>query len=539
MLKSLAALLSAVCFLSVAPPALAQIPFQRQAQLPGTSGTFFGQVAVDGTTAVVGASRGTVSGSGLSQQGTATVYKRNGSTWSVAQRLVASDATSDAGFGVAVAVSGNTIAVGAETAAPANAGAIYIFVFDGTSWVQQARLTAEAGSDILFGQQISLQGDTLVAGHEWATTNALQQAGTVYVFQRTGTSWTRTRVNVPSPSTFQNVGASVDLSGSTFCVVSNEAQQKTFVYTGSGSTWTLQQTLPSTANGRPGCRLDGDTLVTAPDGSVHWFTRSGTTWTEQAVVNSTPARVLTAADVAGDTLVASAPEGSSGGAGTPGSVFVFARSGGTWTQTQRLQEGNPAFNDAFGQRVATDGTSLIVGVPTFSYGSLYGRAATGAPGAPTNVQATVNGNTLNMTWSAPASGAAPTNYTLIARASAGGAVLGTAALGNATSFSANAPNGVFVLSLVATNASGTGPESAGVTVTLPSVPAPPGAPRTLAASVVGTTATLTWAAPASGGAVANYVLAAGLTPGFAVPLGVLPLPAAPLSYAIPGIPPGT
>jgi len=60
----------------------------------------------------------------------------------------------------------------------------------------------------------------------------------------------------------------------------------------------------------------------------------------------------------------------------------------------------------------------------------------GAPGAPTNLQAIVSGNNLTMTWSAPATGGAPTSYTLVGRATAGGTVLGTLALGNVTSFTA-------------------------------------------------------------------------------------------------------
>ncbi len=165
-------------------------------------------------------------------------------------------------------------------------------------------------------------------------------------------------------------------------------------------------------------------------------------------------------------------------------------------------------------------------------------AVQSAPGAPTNLQATVNGNNLSLTWGAPASGGVPTSYTLVARATAGGAVLGTLPLGNVTSFAGVGPNGVFVVSLVATNAAGTGPESAAVTVTLPTLPAPPGAPTNLVASVLGNTATFSWTAPSSGGAVSNYLLIAGLTPGFAVPLGSLPLPAS-TTTGIPGIPPGT
>lgn len=161
------------------------------------------------------------------------------------------------------------------------------------------------------------------------------------------------------------------------------------------------------------------------------------------------------------------------------------------------------------------------------------------PGAPTNLQATVNGNNLSLTWNAPSSGGAPSGYSLLARTSPGGPLLVTLPVGNVTSFAAAGPNGVFVLSLVASNAAGAGPESSAISITLPTVPAPPGAPTALVASAFGDTATFTWNPPSSGGAVANYVLFAGLTPGFALPIASLPLPASQAGVVVPGVPPGT
>lgn len=161
------------------------------------------------------------------------------------------------------------------------------------------------------------------------------------------------------------------------------------------------------------------------------------------------------------------------------------------------------------------------------------------PGAPTNLQATVNGNNLSLTWNAPSSGGAPSGYALLARTTPGGPLLVTLPVGNVTSFAAAGPNGVFVLSLVASNAAGAGPESSAISITLPTVPPPPGAPTNLVASAFGDTATFTWNPPSSGGAAANYVLFAGLTPGFALPIASLPLPASQAGVVVPGVPPGT
>ena len=163
---------------------------------------------------------------------------------------------------------------------------------------------------------------------------------------------------------------------------------------------------------------------------------------------------------------------------------------------------------------------------------------TGPPGAPTNVVATASGNNLSLTWGAPATGATPTGYTLLARTVAGAPPVATLPLGTAGSFAATAPNGTFILSLSATNAAGTGPESPGTTVSFPAAVAPPASPTGLGVSVTGSTASFSWTAPASGGAVAGYVLQAGTAPGFTTPFASLPLPASPTSLAVPGVPVG-
>ncbi len=158
----------------------------------------------------------------------------------------------------------------------------------------------------------------------------------------------------------------------------------------------------------------------------------------------------------------------------------------------------------------------------------------GAPGAPGAPVVTGSGNTVTFNWS-PASGS-PTAYTLIARITAGGPIVATIPVGNVTSFSVTAPNGTFVISVQASNAQGTGPESPGTTVTVPIVATLPGAPQNFAVSFSVGTATLTWAPPTSGGAPTGYRVLASLTPGGAsftsVTLGNV------TSFVIPGVPPG-
>ncbi|MBP7775522.1 MAG: S8 family serine peptidase [Acidobacteria bacterium] len=164
-------------------------------------------------------------------------------------------------------------------------------------------------------------------------------------------------------------------------------------------------------------------------------------------------------------------------------------------------------------------------------------SGTGAPGAPTGFSVVVNGNNLSMSWSAPASGGTPTSYALSVTQSPIGAA--TLPVGNTTSYSVpGVPNGAYSLSVVASNASGTGPASNVVAFTAPSLPAAPGNVTGLLATVAGSSVAFTWNAPTSGGMVGSYVLEAGNTPGFATPFLAMRLPANPPSFTVAGVPPG-
>lgn len=178
----------------------------------------------------------------------------------------------------------------------------------------------------------------------------------------------------------------------------------------------------------------------------------------------------------------------------PTPSFVAAVPNGVYVLTVQAQ--NAA---GFGPETAPQ-TVTVPGTPP---------GGPGIPGAPTNLQAAVSGNTLTVSWGAPSSGGAPGNYVLIARTQAG-ATIATQNVWPTPSFVAAVPNGVYVVSVLASNASGAGPEAAPVTVTVPSTPAPgpgvPGVPTNLQATVSGNTISMSWAPPASGGAVVSYTV---------------------------------
>ena len=121
-------------------------------------------VAIAGDTIVVGAwlddDNGTDSGS-------AYVFTRTGTTWTEQAKLTASDGAADDQFGISVAIAGDTIVVGAyrDDDNGTDSGSAYVFTRTGTTWTQQAKLTASDGAaDDQFGSSVAIAGDTIVVG---------------------------------------------------------------------------------------------------------------------------------------------------------------------------------------------------------------------------------------------------------------------------------------------------------------------------------------------------------------------------------------
>lgn len=140
-----------------------------------------------------------------------------------------------------------------------------------------------------------------------------------------------------------------------------------------------------------------------------------------------------------------------------------------------------------------------------------------APGAPSNLAVLSSGSTVSLTWTAPATGGLPTTYLVEAGSASGLANLANVSTGSTvTSFSASGVGiGVYYLRVRAGNASGTGPPSNEVQLAVGTCVAAPGAPGSLLATASGSTVTLSWTAPTTGGAPTTYVIEAGSAPGLA------------------------
>ncbi len=134
------------------------------------------------------------------------------------------------------------------------------------------------------------------------------------------------------------------------------------------------------------------------------------------------------------------------------------------------------------------------------------------PGVPRNVQATVIGNTIGVSWQAPATGSAVSNYIIQAGTAPGASNIYSGGVGVATSVSSPIPNGTYYIRVAAQNLAGTGPASADIVA---QVGSPPGPPQNAVATASAGVITLSWTPPASGGAVSTYIVQAGTASGAA------------------------
>ncbi len=272
------------------------------------------------------------------------------------------------GFHLALSADDSTLAVGApnedggsvsngdqSSNSASDAGAVYVFARSGSSWMQQAYLKASnVGATDVFGARtaLSADGSTLAVAADREDTAGIM-------------------INAPSNESAMDSGA-------------------VYVFARIGTTWT-QQAFVKPSNSMVGNRF-GSSLALSDDGAtlavgdafegVYVFTRTGVVWSEQAIVQASNAgnsdhfgeSVALSGD--GSILAAGAPgeDGSATGINgdensnselDAGAVYTFKRDGASWPQVAYIKASNPRSGDQFGAVVSlsVDGGLLAVAAP--------------------------------------------------------------------------------------------------------------------------------------------------------------------------------
>jgi hypothetical protein len=338
----------------------------------GANDHYSWRVAIDGNVAVV--TRPGLFGN----SGYASVWVRSAGVWNEAARLVPSFGDQD--VGTALAISGDTIAVGGQFGVSGSAA--WVFVRPNGGWAgtlnesavlkDAGRPIAFAGSSIVagpqvfkkpnsgwsgtvlaaatlkpsvaspgFGGSIAASGDTVVIGAPATDVGGLTESGKAYVFTKPGGGWSgavfeSAQLFPSNPAAYSAFGAAVAIDGKTAVVTSSTIQ--------------------------PGTQ----------EGEGYVFVQPGGGWagnlTEDARLDPSDVIYLDAygssVSISGDTVAIGDINGGTN-SNNDGAVYVFERPAKGWSgvQTETQELGGPSSTAAFGWSVAVSGNTIVVGAP--------------------------------------------------------------------------------------------------------------------------------------------------------------------------------
>ncbi|WP_331652066.1 hypothetical protein [Dokdonella sp.] len=322
----------------------------------GAAGDEFGfALAISGDRIVVGARFAAIGAA--AGQGAAYVFERTGATWTQQAKLAATDGAAFDGFGNAVAIDGDTLVVGAQNAAVngnMSQGAAYVYGFGG-GWNLESKLSASDGAAwVQFGRAVSVRGDSVLVGAVSAAVGANQGQGAAYVYTRAGGSWgERARLVASDGEAWDGFGGAVSLDAGQAIIGASSngmaGEGAAYVFVGSGADWSEQGKLVAgdAFNGdgfgtsvalSGGVAIAGslfsDLAAAQNAGAAYVFTRTGGAWSQQAKLvaddASDGAEFGLGAALDGTTALIGA-EFASGADGWPGAGYVFDSGAGTCT----------------------------------------------------------------------------------------------------------------------------------------------------------------------------------------------------------------
>lgn len=294
----------------------------------------------DGAVVVVGAPD---DGSVHPQGGAAHVFTRTagGYAQSALLRPSVHGPLDQFGSHVAISADGTRIAVGAPGAGVSDTGGVFVFVQVGGVWTEEAALSPMGAQNADEISPVALDGAglTLLVGSPNDSTTTCVGCGAAFVFVRSGTAWTEQAALIsPAPAPFEKMGWSVSLS-------------------------------------RDGSRafvgIPREDTIAVDAGAARTFTRAGTTWTHEALLQHTDAiandlcGLSIASNAAGDRVAVGCPLDDTALGANAGTVRVFSLGGGVWSADTSvgLADGQDGDQLGFSLALTPDGRRLAAGAP--------------------------------------------------------------------------------------------------------------------------------------------------------------------------------
>lgn len=281
-----------------------------------------GSVAIDGDYAIVGAHYDDANG--INNSGAAYIYFWNGTTWIEQAKLSGSNSGEEYHFGKSVAINGDRVVVGATGTYSTNSlGQAYVFKRNGTTWTQEAVLTASDGVNRdAFGTDVAILNDELFI----SANDQYSYKGAVYYFKFDGSNWVETQIISPTSSAgYKQFGKSLAFDENNLLV---------------------------------GCIDDSFSGFRMP-GAVYYFIKENGVWIQKQRIlpDDNTIRVSFGTSVVFQNDVAVISDVDS----TPEKVYIFNKTNDTtWTQIDTLKSGTTS-HDMFGYDLAIDDEYILIG----------------------------------------------------------------------------------------------------------------------------------------------------------------------------------
>ena len=311
---------------------------------PNDRATFGTAIMIDGDTAVIGALGATVNGH--ANQGAAYVFTQSAGVWTQVAKLVADDGEANDYFGQTAAIVGPNIVVGAYGASVDGntlQGAAYVFTNQAGTWTFAHKLTADDGvGGEFFGHAVAMSGTRAIVGAPYTAVDGTPARGAVYVYDGSDGNWTQiAKVVADTGNPGDGFGYSVAATDTTMVVGaggSDGGQGASFVFSDNAGDW-IQ-----------------DSRLVADDGAA------GEDFGYAVAVLD-------------DTVMVGADRAMVNGNTQQGAAYIFVKSDGAWTQTQKLTASDGQANEFFGAFVGLTPETALVGVP---YATVDGNQVQGA-----------------------------------------------------------------------------------------------------------------------------------------------------------------
>ena len=274
------------------------------------------------------------------ERGSAYIFKRDGNSWIQEQKLQSSDGEAGDWFGISVSINEDFVFVGADAddnEKGLNAGSVYVFKRDGSSWILYEKLLASDGiANDYFGRYVSIDENYAIIGAYYDD----NISGSAYVFKRSGNEWIEEeKLTASDRAPGDYFGISTSIEGD-YAIIG-------------------------------AYRDDNDNGIDA--GSVYVFKRTSRGWHEET-------KLLASDGVSGDRFGISTSVddtyliiGSYYDDGYTGSAYVFNKTSSGWIEEKKLVASDGEINDFFGRSVSIYGNSVLVGAwgDTSYSGSAY------------------------------------------------------------------------------------------------------------------------------------------------------------------------